>query len=639
MIEDKIAKKHRNIYIDNIPLETAMQQYRAALELKLKTQIISLDEGLNRTTSQPVYAQMSSPHYQGAAMDGIVVRSIVTHGASEKNPIVLEEGIDFEYINTGNPIPQGRDSVIMIEDVDPVDDIHIRIIQPAYPWQHVRAVGEDIVAHEMIIPSNHKIRGIDLSAMVAAGVTSIEVYERVKVGILPTGSEIKKDSVGLKKGQIIDSNSTLFSGLVRELGGIPTVYPPTIDDPLLLKKALLKGVDENDMLIINAGSSAGSKDYTADLIRELGEVVVHGIAIKPGKPTILGSISKKIVIGIPGYPVSAYFSFETFVKPFIEWYSGNTTSSDYIEAVLSQRVVSSLKHEEFVRVTLGEVNGTIIATPLSRGAGNTMSLVRADGVLTVVREVEGIEKGTKVMIRLLKKAEDIKQRVVAIGSHDVIMDIIADHMPMSSGHVGSLGGIMAMKRGECHIAPIHLLDEATGEYNDSYVKKYFTSGTMAIIHGVKRLQGFIVQKGNPKHIQDFTDLTRADVVFVNRQQGSGTRQLLDYNLKNRNIDPSHIVGYEREMNTHMAVAADVQCEGADVALGTYSAAKAMGLDFVAVGFESYEFLVYEKDLDDVRIKRLLEVLRHPRLQEDILRLGGYEVDGIGKVRRVGDSND
>lgn len=639
MMDQKKSKSHRNIYIDNLPLEEALECYKAALDLERKTEIIPVEEGLSRITFEPVFAQMSSPHYQGAAMDGIVVRAKDTVGASEKTPIILREGNDFEYINTGNPIPQDKDSVIMIEDVDQLDDEHIRIIQPAYPWQHVRAVGEDIVKNEMIIPSNHFIRGIDLSAMVAAGVDAVGVYSKVMVGILPTGSEIKKEKTGLSKGQIIDSNSMLFSGLVRELGGLVTTYPPTKDDPELLKEAILRGVLENDILIINAGSSAGSKDYTVDLIKELGEVVVHGIAIKPGKPTILGQISKKMVVGIPGYPVSAYFSFDTFVKPFIEWFNGKTLQSHACEAVLSQRVVSSLKHEEFVRVTLGEVGGVILATPLSRGAGNTMSLVRADGVLSIPRESEGIEKGTKVTIKLLKSVEVIKHRLVAIGSHDVIIDVIADQMPLSSGHVGSLGGIMAMKRGECHIAPIHLLDDQSGVYNDSFVEKYFAHGTMAIIHGVKRLQGFMVQPGNPKNIKGFTDLAKNDVVFVNRQQGSGTRQLLDFNLKKLQIEVSAIVGYEREMNTHMAVAADVQALGADVALGTYSAAMAMELDFVPVGFESYEFLVQYKDLEDTRIKEFIQVLKSSVFQEDVLQLGGYEIEDIGKVRRVGELDD
>lgn len=643
MVQKIDHKKHRNIYIDNHPLEEALETYRKYLLLVPRTEMVRVTDALQRVTVEPVYALMSSPHYQGAAMDGIVVRASDTFEATEKTPVVLREGEHFQYINTGNPIPLDKDSVIMIEDVDVIDDEHIRLIQSAIPWQHIRPVGEDIVKGEMIIPSKHEICAIDMGAMIAAGVTSVCVYKKPRVGILPTGSEIRTSmermEKGLEKGQIIDSNSVLFSGLVLEAGGLPKIYTPVGDEPELLKQAILRGIEENDILIINAGSSAGSKDYTVDLIKELGEVVIHGVAIKPGKPTILGCIQEKMVVGIPGYPVSAYFSFSTFVRPFIQSLCGLGEESSHCVGVLSQRVVSSFKHAEFVRVTLGEVNNKIIVTPLNRGAGNMMSLVRADGVMTVPREVEGIEKGSIVPVKLLKPMHKIKNRVVAIGSHDIIMDLIADHIPMSSAHVGSLGGIMAMRRGECHIAPIHLLDENTGIYNDAFVEKYFEPGTMAIIKGVKRQQGFMVQKGNPKGIQGIQDLVRDNIVFVNRQKGSGTRQLLDYLLKKEQVQSEDIIGYTREMNTHMAVAADVAAMGADVALGTYSAALAMDLDFIPVGYESYEFLVSRENMKDERVQHLIQLLRSEELQHKIMELGGYEIDGMSEIRWVGENRD
>jgi putative molybdopterin biosynthesis protein len=427
--------------------------------------------------------------------------------------------------------------------------------------------------------------------------------------------------------------------MVIEAGGTPKIYSPVDDHPDSLREAIVKGVADNDMLLINAGSSAGSKDYTVKIIKELGQVIVHGIAIKPGKPTILGVIQQKCVIGIPGYPVSAYFSFETFVKPIIEQYSGISSQTENCEAYLSQRVNSSLKHEELVRVTLGEINGRYIATPLNRGAGNTMSLVKADGVLTIPRHYEGIENGTKVNIRLLKPISNISRRLVIIGSHDIILDVISDLMPITSGHVGSLGGIMAMKKEECHIAPIHLLNEEDGTYNDSYVTKYFEPGTMAIISGVKRLQGLMVQKDNPKNIQTFQDLIRDDVSFVNRQRGSGTRQLLDFELKANKINHEKIDGYQREMNTHMAVAATVSSKGADVALGTFSAAKAMDLDFVPVGYEAYEFLVRKKFLEDSRVLRFISTLQSEGFIKTLDHIGGYKLEDVGNIRIVGEVID
>lgn len=631
--------KKRHIYIDNQPKEEANARYQKLVNLKATWEVVAVEASLHRVSYEAVYAGISSPHYHGSAMDGIAVVASTTFDASETNPIVLEEGIDFDYVNTGNPIPIDKDAVIMIEDVDPCDDNKIQIIKPAYPWQHVRPVGEDIVKGEMIIPSKHKIRPMDIGALMCGGITEIKVIQKTKVGILPTGNEIIRDTSQIKPGAIIDSNSRMFEGLVSEAGGMATVYEPVIDDPNLLKEAILKGVAENDLFVINAGSSAGSKDYTADIIRELGEVVVHGIAIKPGKPTILGLIQGKAVIGIPGYPVSAYFSFKTFVDPMIRKANGLPIEVIHTQATLSRRVVSSLKHEELVRVTLGEVDGKIIATPLNRGAGNTMSLVRADGVLTLPRNVEGIDGGKVVDIQLTKTIDAIKASAVFIGSHDVTIDIIADLMPVSSAHVGSLGGILAMRKGECHIAPIHLLDIETGTYNDPIVRKYFPQGHMSIISGLKRLQGLMVQKGNPKSVKGFEDLVREDIIFVNRQRGAGTRQLLDYELASKSIDSEQIMGYQREMNTHMAVAVAVESGGADVGLGTLSAAKAMDLDFIPVGFESYEFLVADKTLEDPRIKKFIEVLQSEVFKERVLALGGYEIEAIGQIRKVGDQND
>lgn len=633
---NKLSKESRNIYISNIPVYEAVEKYKEALSSTRKTEVIPSTDVLFRTTSEAVYAQNSSPHYHGAAMDGIVVTAAETFGASEKTPKLLTEGVDFEYVNTGNPIPENKDSVIMIEDIAQVEQGVVKIIAPAYPWQHIRAVGEDMVKGEMIIPSNHTIRPMDMGAILNGGVTEINVFKKPRVGILPTGTEIVRNISELGYGKIIDSNSKVFEGLVIEAGGIPKVYAPVIDEKESLKQAILKGVNENDLLIVNAGSSAGSKDFTVNLIRELGNVIIHGVALKPGKPTILGMIDGKGVIGIPGYPVSAYFIFETFAKPIIEWYCGKTSYKKQIEATLSQRVVSSLKHQELVRVTLGEVNKKMVATPLNRGAGATMSLVRADGVLTIPRMSEGIEAGQVVNISLVKPLDEILKRLVLIGSHDLILDIVADKMPLSSGHVGSLGGIIAMKRGECHVSPIHLLDEETGEYNISYIKKYFPLNSMAIIKGVKRLQGLMVSKGNPKNIRDFSDLLRDDVQYVNRQRGAGTRQLLDFELKKRNLDSAKIIGYNRELTTHMTVAVTIQAGGADVGLGIFSAAEAMGLDFVPVGYEEYDFLVPIKYLEDSRILRFVEILKSDEFSKQLNSIGGYELYNSGKILKVGD---
>lgn len=627
-----MERHKRNIYIDNIDVDQAKERYYEKLNITPTWEEIDVLDSLHRVTYEAVYALVSSPNYNAAAMDGIAVKASATKGATETNPLVLEEGKDFIYINTGNPIEEPYDAVIMIEDVIEIGDGKVQILKAAYPWQHVRPIGEDIVATEMILPSRHKIRPIDVGALISGGIEKVKVYKKPKVGIIPTGSEIIEDVSQLQVGKIIDSNSRVFEGLVLENGGIPNRYGPVEDDYDKLKEAILKGVEENDLLIIGAGSSAGSKDYTASIIRELGEVVVHGVAMKPGKPTILGIIDGKPVVGIPGYPVSAYLVFETFVIPLILKFIGLEEEKEvFQQAIISKKITSSLKNRELIRVNLGYVNDKLIATPLSSGAGVTMSLVKADGIAIIPQSLEGVDAGNPVNVRILKPLNKIKETLVSVGSHDIIMDILADMMQLTSGHVGSMGGILAMRRGECHIAPIHLLDMDTGEYNIPYVKRYFKGQKMALIKGVRRHQGFIVEKGNPKGIKDFSDLVRDDVVYVNRQRGAGTRILLDYHLNKENIEPADIKGYEREMTTHMAVASAVKTGSATTGLGIYSAAKALDLDFMEVAYEDYDFLVPFSLLEDARVKKFIQILKSDEFKRRVDELGGYGFEQTGEI--------
>ncbi len=306
----------------------------------------------------------------------------------------------------------------------------------------------------------------------------------------------------------------------------------------------------------------------------------------------------------------------------------------FVDAIISKKITSTLKSRELIRVNLGYVKDKLIATPLSSGAGVTMSLVKADGIAIIPQSLEGVDAGGSVKVKLLKPLNRIKETLVSIGSHDMIMDILGDMVKLSSGHVGSMGGILAMKRGECHIAPIHLLDLETGEYNISYVERYFPGQKMALIKGVKRHQGFIVEKGNPKGIKDFSDLVREDVVYVNRQRGAGTRILLDYHLNKENIDPANIRGYDREMTTHMAVATAVKTGSATVGLGIYSAAKALDLDFIDIAYEDYDFLLPYELLEDERVKEFIRTLKSQEFKERVEALGGYGFENIGEIIMV-----
>ncbi len=637
-----MSKHERNIYISNMDVNAAQKLLMGRTEAYLKeaaVERIGVLESLGRVSSDSVFARVSSPNFNAAAMDGIAVKAKSTFGASEANPMRLVKDRDFIYVDTGDPITDPYDAVIMIEDVVEIGSDTVEIIKSAAPWQDIRPIGEDIVANEMIIPANHEIRPVDIAAMLSGGITELEVVRQPKVGIIPTGTEIIEPDEPLDLGKIIESNSRMFEGMVKEYGGEPVRFKPVPDDYDLLKKTISKAVQENDMVIINAGSSAGSEDFTVKLIGELGEVLVHGIATRPGKPAILGIVGGKPVLGIPGYPVSAYFVFETFAKPLIRRFlKQGTPPRNKAEAVLSRRIVSSLKHTEYVRIKLGQVEDKLIATPLNRGAGATMSLVRADGILTIPQNSEGIEAGEMVKVELTKNIDDIRNTIVSIGSHDLIMDMIGSLMhrkdsrySLSSAHVGSMGGLMSLRRGEAHMAPIHLLDEETGIYNESYIRKLLPNMNIALVKGVKRVQGMMVRKGNPKNISNFKDFTREDVQFVNRQKGAGTRILVDYILKKEGIDPVSISGYEREMTTHMAVAAAVSSGSADVGVGVLSAANAMDLDFIPIGEEEYDFAIPEKYLKSDMFKQFTDIIESEAFKKVLLELGGYGAEGMGEI--------
>jgi putative molybdopterin biosynthesis protein len=574
-------------------------------------------------------------------------------------PKVLTEHEDFVVVDTGDPVHAPFDAVIMAEDVvelEPAAEApqegpaKVSITASAAPWQHIRPVGEDIVAGEMILPGHHEIRAIDIGVLLSAGITQITVMQKPRVAIFPTGDEIveaedlmegdEKAAQLIASGAIIESNTRMFENMVTEAGGIAHRYPVLQDDYDVIRDAVAGAVKDHDLVIVNAGSSAGRDDYTVHVLRELGTVHVHGVAIKPGKPVILAEVQGKPVIGLPGYPVSAYIGFDTFVRPQIETLSGKYGESrNTVEAVISRRIVSSLKHREYVRVKVGRVGGKLVAAPLARGAGAAMSLVRADGFCVIPLHSEGVEAGDTVQVELYRPMEEVDHTAVAIGSHDLILDVIADLMPdqfpgqlLSSTHVGSMAGLMALRRGECHIAPTHLLDEETGEYNLPILRQMFDGG-ITLVKCVGRTQGIMVKKGNPLGIRGIADLAgRQPVRFINRQRGAGTRVLFDYLLRQQGIAPEQIEGYDREATTHMAVAAAVASDSCDAGMGILSAARAMDLDFIPIADEEYDFAIPHEYMNLPHVQAFLGVLCSDTFREKVSMLGGYTFEHTGEQR-------
>ena len=633
----------RNLYLTNLPVDEALDRFRRALgagQTKEHEQI-EVVRALDRVTAEAVYARNNSPLYDSAAMDGVAAVSAKTIGAAEATPLTLRQGEDFLPIDTGDPIQPPFDTVIMAEDIVMLDEESIQIRAAAPPWQHVRPVGEDIVQGEMILPGGHKIRPIDIGVLLSGGITSLSVRKRPEVAILPTGSELIEPGETWKEGGIIESNSRMFEALVTQCGGLPTRFATIPDDYALIKAQIKSAAEDFDMVLVSAGTSAGREDFTVPIMRELGQVVVHGVAIKPGKPVALSVINGKPVIGIPGYPVSAYLAFENFAAPLLAAHAGLLEqASPTVRATLTRRLVSSLKYREYVRVKAGKIGDRLVASPLARGAGAAMSLVRADGFCIIEQDSEGIEAGEEVDILLFRGLEDLDGTIVSIGSHDLILDVIADLMPnlypgmnLSSTHVGSMGGLMALRNQEAHIAPTHLFDEDSGTYNTAIVERLFTDRPMALIKGVGRVQGIMVGKGNPLGIAGVADLTRCR--YVNRQRGAGTRVFLDHHLALAGIDPASIEGYTREAATHMAVAAAIQSGSADAGMGVLSAAKAMNLDFIPIGNEEYDFALPAAFLALPHIKSFIEVLKSRPFHEKLEELGGYTALRCGEVLSLG----
>ena len=635
----------RRYYLQDVPLDEARARYRAALSRAgalepAPAQTVPIQDALGRVTAAPVWAARSAPHYDAAAMDGVAVKSADTAGASETAPRALGLPDQARWVDTGDPVPDGFDAVIMIEVVQEVDDSTIQITAPAPPYQHVRPLGEDIVASELLLPENHRLRPADLGACAAAGVTTVAVRRRPSVAIIPTGNELVDIDAEPEPGDVIEFNSLTLAGMLSEWGAEPTRLSPVPDEPDALRDAVTDALARFDVVLVNAGSSAGAEDYTASVVERIGTLVAHGVAIRPGHPIVLGVTAGKPVIGIPGYPVSAAVACELFVQPIVEAMLGRAADPRPTErALVTRRVHSPMGEDEFLRVRLGQVGERLVATPLQRGAGVISSLVRADGLALIPRGVEGVEAGAEVEVQLLKPLSDVLRTIVAIGSHDMILDLIASRLSgelggvgLSSANVGSVGGLLALRRGEAHIAGTHLMDEETGEYNVSYIRRYAPRREISLVHLVERTQGLMVERGNPLGVSSLADLARPDVRFVNRQRGSGTRVLLDFQLRSAGIDADSIRGYTREEYTHLAVAAAVSGGKAETGLGILPAATAMGLDFVPMFGEDYDLAIPAEFYESELLAPLLGLIRSPEFRAEVEALGGYGVAGMGELK-------
>jgi len=613
-------------YLNLITLGEALDLVRISFPEKISSSLIPLEESVGRITARPIFAQYSVPEVHLAAMDGIAAKSRDTHGAGEQSPVTLTDAV---RINTGNVIPEEYDTVIMIEDVTVSEGGYI-IRKAAPPWQHVRPAGEDIGESEMALPSMHRIRPHEAGALATYGITEVDTIS-VRVGLIPTGSELVAHGTHPRPGQVVESNTIMAEAWLTSVGATCRRYPITPDEPDRIREAIRLGVRENDILIVSAGSSAGTKDFTENIIGELGEVLSHGVSIKPGKPVIIGKIDGKPVIGLPGYPLSALTVIRELIIPLLGRFGIVTRPAEHLEARLTSTLHSDAGIDEFVLLAVGKVGDRYVASPLSRGAGVQMSAVRANALLKIPLNLEGYESGQAVPATLMVPREQVDSALLVTGSHDPCLDYLADLMQIRgievhSTNVGSMGGLLALKKGDCHAAPMHLLC-GDGTYNTCYLEKYLGGEELSLLCVAEREQGIISRDGSGlQHILGKR--------FINRQKGSGTRLLLDFELAQRGISPERLPGYEREVTTHLAVALAIKSGEADAGLGVYSVAKSLGLSFVPVGKERYEMVTYTKNLDDPRIEALFTTVGSARFREVLKSLGGYDLTGTGNMRQL-----
>jgi putative molybdopterin biosynthesis protein len=643
--KEPIMSHKRNIYLTMKPLDEAR---RIVLEVfggrPLQTEEIATPEAVGRVLAEPVAARLSSPHFHAAAMDGIAVQAQRTFGAHPAKPVRLRVGRDAFFVNTGHVLPASTDAVIMIENVQSLDAQQVQIEAPAFPWQNVRKMGEDIVATEMLFARQHRITPYCVGALLTAGHFTVRALRKPRAAILPTGPELldwaTQPISRLSPGRIIESNAYVLGALTEAAGGCYERQVPLGDNLQTIGQGLRSAIGAGaDLVMIVGGSSAGSEDFARAVIEQQGEVLVHGVAMMPGKPAIVGRVGTTPVFGMPGYPVSTIMAFEQLVQPLIAaWLGQPPPQRPVVDVLPTRKIASKLGTEEFVRVKIGRVGGQLVATTLPRGAGQITSITEADGIIRIPAHVEGVAEGQPVAAELLRPMEAINDTLVVVGSHDNTLDVLGDELraqhsrlSVSSSHVGSMGGLMAVKRGVCHLAGTHLLDERDGSYNLSYIQKYLPETSVRLVHLVMRDQGLIVPAGNPKSIKSIEDLARSGVSLINRQGGSGTRILLDFRLKQLGIAPESIAGYANEEFTHMAVAAAVLSGAADVGLGIFSAARALGLDFIPVVTEQYDLLIPDVYFETPAIQQMLAVIRGQRFKQRVAALGGYHTQRTGQV--------
>ncbi len=609
---------------------------------KRETEEVPLRDCYGRMLALDIYSKVDVPGFDRASMDGYAVKSGDTWGADEESPktldvtgivhagdrvsIKVEKGTAVE-VATGAVMPEGANAVVMVENTDLSGDL-LNIRKPVSPGENVMHTGADIMMGELVLKKNVKLTPREVSVLAAVGIDRAIVYKKPRIGIISTGNEIAPPGTKLEMGQIYDVNAYGIGAGVVENGGEPVYLGIVRDTPQEFAKALSSAAEQVDVVLTSGSTSAGASDMMSSTVGESGKVLVHGIKIKPGKPTIIGEYGGKPFIGLPGYPSSAMTIFNEVAAPLIRHMAGHRERAlREVPATMALRVTSEGGREVLLPVGLTMTAKGLAAYPVEKGSGAISQLLDADGYVEISEDTQIIQEGDEVSVRLFSEEISFPDLLI-IGSHCLGVDVITTLMSergftVRSINVGSMGGLRAIRKKIAEVAGIHLLSE-TGVYNEPFIKDMADA---VLVKGYIREQGIIVTRGNPLGIRGIEDLPGKR--FINRTQGSGTRTLLDIELRklaakrgeSLEAITGSIPGYDVEAKTHNAVASAVKTGRADAGLGIRTVADQNGLSFIPLRDEEYDFVIRKNRMDEPAVKAFLEILRSEEFTRRIMALG------------------
>ena len=623
------AAARQEQFLEVVSPEEARARFSRRIDLSpLAAESVRLVDALGRVLAHDVVALADAPPFDRSNVDGFAVRALHTLGASDSRPKVLMlnaeviacghapmldvGGATATAVATGGIIPRGADAVVMIEHTELIEHgaPAIELRRAASPGQFISYAGSDIARGETLLRRGAQIGSREIGMLAAAGLGAVDVVRRPKVAVLSTGDELVPPGTVLKPAQVYDSNGAIVAAAVAEAGGVAIGLGAYPDDEAALEMAVRGALAQADMVVLSGGTSKGAGDLSHAIVSRLGDIVVHGVALKPGKPLCLGVAQEKPIVVLPGFPTSAIFTFHAFVAPLIRARAGlPPEAAQTVIAQVPVRIASELGRQEFVLVSLIEGEQGAVAFPIGKGSGAVTSFSQADGFLAIDALASALDAGSEAQVTLIGSAARAPD-IVVMGSHDVALDAVIGAV-IDRGFtarvlaVGSLGGAAAVSRGECDIAPVHLVDPVTGQYN-----VHLAQPGLSLVPGWRRMQGLLFRPGDKRFEGRSAKealaavLDEANALMVNRNAGSGTRVLMDTLL-----DGKRPPGYANQPKSHNAVAAAIAQRRADWGLAIEPVAKMYGLGFLPVAPEHYDFLVAERRRENPAVQAFLDALR------------------------------